>query len=197
MEKISMSKLEEYAGFYPVVVSACLLGEPCRHDGKSKPCEAVVEYARTHDVIPVCPEQLGGLPTPRTPSEISGGRVVTEDGENRTTQFEVGAQAVVSIMRKQKSVVAILKENSPSCGVYHVYDGTFTGTLKEGRGITTTVLARNNFTVLSEENLAWNVDAERIKAKAAGQDPDPEPVKRQPKPKPKPPRQAPPPPASE
>ena len=136
----------------PILVSACLLGEPCRYDGKSVPCEAVSELARTRRLVPVCPEQLGGLPTPRIPCEIQpDGRVVDSRGTDRTDAFASGARAALHIARENGCSQAILKENSPSCGTQHVYDGTFSGTLIPGKGKTAALLAESGIEVFSED----------------------------------------------
>lgn len=119
-----------------IAVSACLLGEPCRYDGAAMPCEAVCGLAEAFDLVPVCPEQLGGLPTPRTPSEIQpDGRVVDSAGVDRTEAFRFGARKAVEIARERGCVCAVLKARSPSCGVHQVYDGSFTGALVPGEGV--------------------------------------------------------------
>lgn len=139
----------------PILVSACLLGEACRYDGKALPCDVVIELSKVHEVVSVCPEQLGGLPTPRTPSEIQpDGRVVDAMGIDRTAAFQAGAQAVLHIARERGCQQAILKENSPSCGVHHVYDGTFSGTIVPGRGKTSAMLAEAGLETMSEADLS-------------------------------------------
>ena len=126
----------------PILVSACLLGDACRYDGESLPCPEVVSLADSCELTPVCPEQLGGLPTPRTPSEIqSDGRVVDRVGLDRTEEFAAGAREALGVAREHGCVQAILKSRSPSCGVRQVYDGTFTGVVVSGRGVTAAVLA--------------------------------------------------------
>ena len=124
-----------------VLVSACLLGEPCRYDGKAVPCEAVIEMAKSHKVVPVCPEVLGGLPTPRPPCEIQpDGRVIDAEGNDKTAVFEAGARETLRIAREHGCTRAILKENSPSCGSARVYDGTFSRRLIPGKGKTAVLL---------------------------------------------------------
>ena len=138
----------------PILVSACLLGEPCRYDGKSQPCEALIGLVAARELVPVCPEQLGGLPTPRTPSEIQAdGRVLDAAGQDRTAAFEAGAREALLIARERGCAQAILKENSPSCGARHVYDGTFSGTLVPGMGKTAALLAEAGIEVLSEASI--------------------------------------------
>ncbi len=137
------------------LVSACLLGIRCRYDGKSKPNKEVIELKTRFDFIPVCPEQLGGLPTPRFKSEIrSDGRVINEKGEDWTEHFIRGAEEVLNIARMLNIKKAILKERSPSCGVNEIYDGTFRGKRMRGKGITTRLLEEKGIEVISEEELS-------------------------------------------
>ncbi len=137
-----------------LLVSACLLGEPCRYDGKSKPCEAVQALANRHELIPVCPEVLGGLSTPRPPSEImADGSVKNNLGKDVTAQYRKGAEAALRIAKTNGCTVAILKERSPSCGTGQIYDGSFTGRLCEGDGICAALLKQNGLRVLGESRL--------------------------------------------
>lgn len=139
----------------PVLVSACLLGDPCRYDGASTPCEAVVAFAREHEVVPICPEQLGELPTPRTPSEIQpDGRVVDREGIDRTEAFERGAREAVAIAHERGCHQAILKSRSPSCGVGEIYDGTFAGMLVPGEGKAAAALRAAGLDVCDELDFA-------------------------------------------
>ena len=140
-----------------VLVSACLLGEPCRYDGASTASDAVAEFAQSSgcEFVPVCPEQFGGLPTPRTPSEIQpDGRVVDKCGVDRTEAFARGAQKAVEIARARGCMQAILKARSPSCGAREVYDGTFSGTLIPGEGIAAAALRKAGIAVIDEEDVA-------------------------------------------
>ena len=111
----------------PILVSACLLGCACRYDGASKPHPAILRLARERAVIPVCPEQLGGLPTPRPPAEIQGERVINREGRDVTAQYRAGAEATLRLAIAEGCTLALLKEKSPSCGSGRVYDGSFTG----------------------------------------------------------------------
>ncbi len=133
-----------------LLVSACLLGAPCRYDGRSKRNEAVCALAEAFELIPVCPEVLGGLPTPRTPSERRGTRVVRKDGRDVTVEYRRGAEAALETARREGAAAAVLKERSPSCGSGEVYDGTFTGTLTAGDGVTAEVLKAHGFAVFGE-----------------------------------------------
>ena len=137
-----------------IIVSACLLGTPCRYDGKSKPCEKVIELAEKYELIPVCPEQLGGLSTPRPPSEMQAdGRFVNSEGGDVTANYRRGAEKTLHIAKEHGCTLAILKEKSPSCGVHSRYDGTFTRTLIHESGITASLLRKNGITVVSEDDI--------------------------------------------
>lgn len=140
-----------------ILVSMCLLGIPCRYDGKACPNEAVIALGREHTLIPACPEQLGGLSTPRQPAERRGGAVITKDGADVTQAYQAGAQAALSLARQLGCDLAVLKERSPSCGKGHIYDGTFTGTLKEGNGVTAGLLLDSGIPVIGESAVARGV----------------------------------------
>ncbi|AGK60320.1 hypothetical protein Asulf_00287 [Archaeoglobus sulfaticallidus PM70-1] len=133
--------------------SACLLGINCRYDGRSKPSKKVLELARKEVLIPVCPEQLGGLPTPREQSELRGESVVTRSGKDITENLVRGAKQVLKIAKLFDVKEAILKQRSPSCGCGQIYDGTFTGTVIRGDGVTTALLKKHGIKVVSEEDL--------------------------------------------
>lgn len=137
-----------------ILISACLLGIPCRYDGASKVQPWAEELARCHELVPVCPEQLGGLPTPRDPSERREGRVVMNTGADVTEQYRRGAEAALRLCRMLGCEAAILKERSPSCGHGTIYDGTFTGTLTDGDGVTAELLLRNGIPVYGESQAA-------------------------------------------
>ncbi len=136
---------------YEFAVSACLCGFPCRYDGKSKPDERIKALYEEGRALPVCPEKLGGLTTPRTPCEIINGRVVSSDGEDRTNEYLLGSQRVLELCKKHGIKKAVLKQNSPSCGSSHIYDGTFSGTLIEGEGCLTALLRKNGIEVTGEK----------------------------------------------
>ena len=139
----------------PLLISRCLLGDPCRYDGKSKPLAAeTLEALRARfELIPVCPEVLGGLPTPRTPSERQGARVVMKTGKDVTAEYRRGAEAALRAAQENHVCAALLKERSPSCGRGEIYDGTFTGTLTEGNGVTAEILMNAGFTVYGESEI--------------------------------------------
>ena len=136
-----------------ILVSACLLGIPCRYDGKSKPVSGVIELKNKYELIPVCAEELGGLPTPRIGAEIVGSRVLRADGADVTLEYHKGAEAVLEIARENDCKIAILKSKSPSCGKNGVYDGTFTRTLINKNGILTDLLIKNGIQVLCETEI--------------------------------------------
>jgi len=135
------------------ICSACLLGIKCRYDGKSKRNKKILELAKKEILIPVCPEQLGGLPTPREPAEQKGKKVITKLGKDVTKKFKKGARQVLKIAKLFGVREAILKQRSPSCGCGQIYDGTFSGKIIKGNGVTAALLKRNGIKVISEEEL--------------------------------------------
>lgn len=147
-----------------IAVSACLLGTPCRYDGRSKPCEAVKALARDHEIVPVCPEVAGGLPIPHPANEIMHGeeslRVADAQGNDNTEAFVAGARATLERVLGASCEVAVLKAKSPSCGSGKIYDGTFSGTLVEGWGVAARMIDHAGVRVIDEtqveelENLA-------------------------------------------
>ena len=136
-----------------ILVSACLLGVRCRYDGASKPNEAVLRLMEQHTLIPVCPEQLGGLATPRPPAERQGDAVRTRSGTDVTEQYRRGAEEALRLCRLYGCEAAVLKEKSPSCGAGAVYDGTFSGVLTTGNGVTAELLTANGIPVYGESQL--------------------------------------------
>ena len=136
-----------------ILVSACLLGEACRYDGKSKPDYGVIALQDKYELIPVCAEVLGGLPTPRISSEILEERVIRQDGYDVTEEYHKGAMEALKIAKENNCKTAILKSKSPSCGKYSIYDGTFTRALIEGQGILCRLLLENGIRVLDETEI--------------------------------------------
>ena len=130
-----------------IAVSACLAGCRCRYDGDSKTDQEIVALVKTGNACLICPEQLGGLPTPRPPAELVGDRVINNKGEDVTEYFERGAKATLALLRDLGVKQAILKAHSPSCGCSCVYDGSFTGTLIPGMGLTARLLSENGISV--------------------------------------------------
>ena len=133
-----------------LLVSACLMGICCRYDGKSVTDGLVYALRNRHQLIPICPEQLGGLATPRCPAEIKGGKVITKEGVDVTANYQLGAQMALKIAKDLGCRAAILKERSPSCGCGEIYDGSFSGTKTVGNGITAKLLIQNGICVVGE-----------------------------------------------
>ena len=133
-----------------ILISACLLGCRCRYDGASRPQPWIAALAERHTLVPVCPEQLGGLSTPRPPAERCGVRVVTREGGDVTAQYRRGAEEALRLCRLLGCDTALLKERSPSCGSGAIYDGTFTGTVTAGDGVTAELLRKNGIPVYGE-----------------------------------------------
>ncbi len=141
------------------LVSACLLGVNCRYDGGNSRNEDTLKNHETEELVPVCPEEAGGLPTPRPPVEIVGGdgnnvidgnaKVLTADGVDKTEEFLKGAQHALALAQSQGATCAILKSKSPSCGCSKIYDGSFSGKLVSGDGVTTALLKRHGIKVIS------------------------------------------------
>lgn len=142
----------------PILISACLLGLRCRYNAEPVTNERVLALAKTHTLIPVCPEQLGGLSTPRPPAERLGERVVSNDGTDVTNAFVRGAEEALLMARILGCKTAILKARSPSCGHGRIYDGSFTGALIPGSGITAELLAKNGIRVYTEDELPDRID---------------------------------------
>jgi len=146
-----------------VLVSLCLLGAGCRYDGKGNGVDLRKLMARA-ELVPVCPEQLGGLPTPRVPAERRGDRVVTRDGRDVTEAFENGAEETEMLAEQLDVRYAVLKSRSPSCGSVWIYDGTFSGKLVLGIGVTALALHRAGIGIYDEEHiddLIQRLDEER------------------------------------
>ncbi len=136
-----------------LIISACLLGEPCRYDGKSKPCESIEPLKDKYELIPVCPECMGGLSTPRAACEIVGARVLTEQGKDCTAEYAAGAKMVLRLCLANDCTAAVLKARSPSCGNGEIYDGSFTKALTVGNGITAELLLKNGISVFNENQI--------------------------------------------
>jgi len=140
-----------------IIVSACLLGEKVRYDGTGKRVEGIIGLSRKYELIPVCPEVLGGLPIPRPRSEIREGRVFAIDGRDVTDEYRSGAGRVLKICLESGATKAILKARSPSCGKGRIYDGTFGGILIDGNGIACDLLLENGIEVY-DENDYWRLN---------------------------------------
>ena len=139
-----------------VLISTCLLGVACKYSGgdNARPALVAALQAAGHELVPVCPEVYGGLPTPRTPAERIGSRVVTAAGADVTAQYRKGADIALQLARLTGCRVAVLKANSPSCGHGVIHNGRFDGGLLPGDGVTAELLLHNGITVYGES--AWH-----------------------------------------
>ena len=136
-----------------IMVSACLTGENCKYNGGNNRNEKVLRLMEENEVILVCPEQMGGLPTPRTPCEICNGVVMTKDGRVVDQEFRAGASKCLETALREQPDLIVLQSRSPSCGVKQRYDGTFSGKLTEGSGVTAELLMKNGFQCIDVEDL--------------------------------------------
>lgn len=142
-----------------ILVSACLLGIGCRFDGTSKEQGELMQFgSEKYTFIPVCPEIYGGLSTPREASEKLGDRVVDKKGNDVTDQFQKGAKATLKLAKLYHASYAILKEKSPSCGFGRIYDGSFSGQLIDGNGVTAELLSENGLQIIGESHLEEFLD---------------------------------------
>ncbi len=141
-----------------ILISACLLGVNCRYNGTGKLIPELEELMRKHTLIPVCPEQLGGLLTPRSPAEIKGDRVFNKEGVNVTEEFMKGADETLKLAKIYNCKYAILKERSPSCGSEKIYDGTFSSTIVDGDGIAAKLLKDNGVKVIGESEISTKMN---------------------------------------
>lgn len=141
-----------------IIVSACLAGINCKYDGGNNYNRKVAAMVAKGEAIPVCPEQLGGCPTPRQPCEIAGGKgtevldkrakVIDKEGRDLTCKFIKGAHETLKIAELTGAKAAILKDRSPSCGIGSIYDGTFSDKIIAGNGVTAELLLRKGIKLL-------------------------------------------------
>ena len=136
-----------------IMVSACLAGENCKYNGRNNRNEKVLQLMEGNEVITVCPEQMGGLPTPRLPSEIREGQVTAKDGRIVDAEFRTGAAKCLEIAVRERPDLILLQPRSPSCGVRQHYDGTFSGRLVDGAGVTAQLLIENGFSCVDIDDL--------------------------------------------
>jgi len=145
-----------------ILVSACLLGYPVRYDGKSVPLKEIAWLQRLQQqnrLVIICPEQAGGLPTPRDPAERQQDKIMTVNGQDVTAEFELGAQKALDLCLQHNIKIALLKAKSPSCGNHQIYNGQFDKTLIAGQGVTAALLTQNNIKVYSELEIDMLLDA--------------------------------------
>ena len=136
-----------------ILISGCLLGLKCRYDAKEKKLSEIEKLIELYNLIPICPEQLGGLPTPRIPAERVKDRVITQVGVDVTKEYRLGAEEALKIAKLYNCKKAILKEKSPSCGCRKIYDGTFSRNLIVGNGVTAELLLKNGIEVFGESEI--------------------------------------------
>lgn len=136
-----------------ILISACLVGDKVKYDGHSNYNEKVKLLLEKYELVPFCPEVEGGLTTPRKPSERVKDRVKMEGGKDVTKSFQNGAELALNICLYLGIKIAILKENSPSCGVNKIYDGSFSHKLIDGQGVTAELLKRKGIKVISENEI--------------------------------------------
>ena len=137
-----------------ILVSACLLGTNCKYNGGNNLNQSVLGFIEGHEVIGVCPEQLGGLSTPRLPAEIVDGVVTNKEGVSVDNEFRKGAQEALAVALENKVDLAILQSRSPSCGVKEIYDGSFSGKKIKGQGVFAKLLSARGIKVLDAEDVA-------------------------------------------
>jgi len=136
-----------------IMVSACLLGENCKYNGGNNRSPELLHLLSGHEVVPVCPEVLGGLPTPRAPAEIVNGVVINREGVSVDDAFRLGAKKAIEMARQEKPDLIILQSRSPSCGVKEIYDGTFSGKLIPGYGVFAEMALQAGFRVIDAEDV--------------------------------------------
>ena len=136
-----------------ILISACLIGDKTRYDGKSNYHPLVKQLLEKYELVPFCPEVEGGLKTPRQPSEIVKGQVINSYGKDVTKYFKEGASKALMLCQYLQIKTAILKESSPSCGLNEIHDGTFSGRKIKGSGITAQLLIKNGIRVISENDI--------------------------------------------
>ena len=139
--------------FVKIVVSACLLGENCKYNGGNNYCPAVVAFAEGKDVIPVCPEMEAGYGCPRTPIEIVDGVLFDKNGNNVDAPMRRAIAEILQRLAGQEISWVVRKSRSPTCGVRQVYDGTFSGTLKDGMGLFAQALQEAGISVVDSEEI--------------------------------------------
>ena len=142
-----------------LLISSCLIGENVKYNGRNNLID-LTKLQRKYELIPFCPEVAGGLPTPRPPSEIVSYtplKLINIEGRDVTSEFRLGAKKALDLVKQEGIKKALLKANSPSCSSALVYDGSFSGRVVEGMGVTTLLLIENGVEVLDENSLDFNI----------------------------------------
>ena len=140
-------------GMEKILISACLIGDKTRYDGKSNYHPLIKKLLEKYELVPFCSEVEGGLSIPRKPSEIVKDKVMSVDGKDITKNYQKGAEKALNICKYLDIKVAILKDGSPACGVHQIHDGKFSGKKIKGMGITASLLSRNGIRVISEDEI--------------------------------------------
>lgn len=141
-----------------ILISACLVGDKTRYDGKGNYHPLIKELLEKYELVPFCSEVEGGLSTPRVPSEIKGDRVINKSGKDVTRNYNAGAEKALNICKYLDIKIAILKDGSPACGVHQIHDGNFSGRKIKGMGITASLLSKNGIKVISEDEIQTLLD---------------------------------------
>ena len=136
-----------------ILISACLLGENCKYNGGNNYSARAAEFVKGHEVIPICPERLAGMPAPRPNSEIVNGEIMNRAGRSVDADYRRGAQMALEIARREQPDLVILQSRSPTCGVNQIYDGTFSGKKIPGHGVFAEALINEGFRVIDVEDL--------------------------------------------
>ncbi len=136
-----------------ILISACLIGDKVRYDGKSQYNPLIKELLEKYELVPFCPEVEGGLKTPRVPAEIVKDKVINKEGRDVTKQYKNGAQLALNICNYLDIKIAILKDASPSCGVNQIHNGKFDGGMIKGKGITAKTLELHGIKVYSDSEI--------------------------------------------
>lgn len=141
-----------------ILISACLIGDKTRYDGRSNYHPLIKELLEKYELIPFCSEVEGGLPIPRKPSEIKGDRVINNENKDVTKYYKKGAELALNICKYLDIKIAILKDGSPACGVHEIHDGNFKRHKIKGMGVTASLLSKNGIKVISEEEISTLLD---------------------------------------
>ena len=144
-----------------ILISACLVGDNVKYDGGNNKNPLISKLLEKYELVPFCPEVEGGLPTPRHPCEQRGEQVVNDIDEDKTDEFNRGADLALNICLYLKITKAILKERSPSCGVHSIYDGTFSHKVIDGSGVTAALLKRKGIQVYNENEIPMLLDLDK------------------------------------
>ena len=136
-----------------ILISACLLGIPCRYDGRDNKIESLNLLQQQFDFVPICPEQLGGLSTPRCPCEIQGNKVMSKEVKDCTREYQEGSEKRLKLAKQWNIKTALLKAKSPSCGFGQIYDGSFSKKLITGNGLTAALLEKEGIRIFCETEL--------------------------------------------